>query len=677
MATKKYFSRDATLSNTIWALVTNFEVDDLFANDIDLISTKGTTAFPPAEEVQFSNGAFGQPTDLIVEWVTGEVPAGGFTLSGTMNFGFRARESNMTADMGLRARVYRRTPAGVYTEVAGGPFDDGVELSTSNTNMTWSGTPSTGLVFAERDRIAVRIYGEPGNSSGHYGIGIGLEVSSLPENLLFLNSEYNFFEIAETVAFLDPHVVTVAVTGVSSEGIVNDVDAEGDGGSSDGDIEVTGVSGSGVVNDVTTLVHGEGIATGVSGEGIVNDVDSSGDGIITITGVSGEGVVNSITASGHGNILVTSISGTGTVNNVTGFGIGNITVTGVSGSCTVNNVVGSGDGVTTGGSGSGIGVRYWGVEYWSEKYWAEYWGVGSGGSGGQFSGVQATGVVHSVTIRVDGIVQPSGVSCTGTVGNLQTSGTANRVITGVSVSGVVHNVTPRGITNVPATGVTSTGVIHSVTVIGVGTCSTVGVSGEGEVHSVETSGSANRQITGVNATGIPGNCTPRVYTVALLTPVSSTAFVQSLTARGDGRAFALEGVDALTDVHSPTTRGDANRLLGQVAASAIICDVTPIAITRVAVSGVQALANVDTVSIYCDGYGLPVSAVGLGVPGSIAGTGTANREISSVSAIGSVQDSFAVGINNASVTGVQAVGIIQEVEADGDNMTGNFFLFFT
>lgn len=223
MATKKYFSETPALSSTIWALVTNFDDGDGFSFDSDRISTTASTAFPAPEETQFTDDVNGQPTGQVVEWVTGETPAGGFTLSGTMNFGLRARESNMNADMGLRIRVYRRTPAGVYTEVAGGPFDDGVELSTTNNDMTWSGTPSTGLAFAEGDRIAVRIYGEPGNSSSHYGIGVGFSEPAIPDNIFWLHRSANFFEIAENVSFLDPLHQTVFPLPAGTGGIGPDV----------------------------------------------------------------------------------------------------------------------------------------------------------------------------------------------------------------------------------------------------------------------------------------------------------------------------------------------------------------------------------------------------------------------------------------------------------------------
>lgn len=152
-------------------------------------------------EIQFdlTSGASGQ----VIEWVSGRTPAGGFTLSGAMNFSFRARESNMNANIGMRARVYRRTPAGVYTEVGGGPFNDGVELGTSNAVMTWSGTPSAGLAFAENDRVVVRFFITNVGTMGGGFQGIGVDCLEL--------GGYSgaFLELNETVTF-KPDVPSVS-----------------------------------------------------------------------------------------------------------------------------------------------------------------------------------------------------------------------------------------------------------------------------------------------------------------------------------------------------------------------------------------------------------------------------------------------------------------------------------
>lgn len=93
----------------------------------------------------------------VLEWISGRVPAGGFTLSGTMTFNIWASESNMSANAGGRARYYIRTAAGSETEIATSPADDGVEFGTSRAAMNWTEVP-TSTAFSENDRLVVRYF---------------------------------------------------------------------------------------------------------------------------------------------------------------------------------------------------------------------------------------------------------------------------------------------------------------------------------------------------------------------------------------------------------------------------------------------------------------------------------------------------------------------------------------
>lgn len=104
-------------------------------------------------QIQWTKTAGG----AVLEWISGRVPAGGFTLAGTMSFSIWALENNMSANAGARVRVFKRTGAGVETEVLGGPYNDGVEFGTTATEMTWTGAP-TSTAFAENDRLIVRYY---------------------------------------------------------------------------------------------------------------------------------------------------------------------------------------------------------------------------------------------------------------------------------------------------------------------------------------------------------------------------------------------------------------------------------------------------------------------------------------------------------------------------------------
>lgn len=92
----------------------------------------------------------------VIQWVSGRAPAGGFTLTST-DIQIWAQESQGTANCGGRYRVFKRTSAGVETELGGGPFNDGVEFGTSSAAMTWIGNV-TDTAFAEDDRILLKVY---------------------------------------------------------------------------------------------------------------------------------------------------------------------------------------------------------------------------------------------------------------------------------------------------------------------------------------------------------------------------------------------------------------------------------------------------------------------------------------------------------------------------------------
>jgi hypothetical protein len=164
----------------------------------DMVTTAGssvttgvvnTTA--SGTQIQWTKTAGGS----VLEWISGRVPSGGFTLSGTMTFSLWCAESNMSANIGARARVFKRTSGGSESEVGGGPYDDGVELTvTTQTEMTWTGTPtSTG--FSENDRIIVRYYitNVGTMASGHTG--------TMNYDAADAATGDSFFQINENVTF--------------------------------------------------------------------------------------------------------------------------------------------------------------------------------------------------------------------------------------------------------------------------------------------------------------------------------------------------------------------------------------------------------------------------------------------------------------------------------------------
>lgn len=128
-------------------------------------------------------------------WISGRVPAGGFTLTTTDIDGW-LRESNMNANCGGRFRVFKYTPGApaTLTELGGGPFNDGVEFGTASASMTWAGNV-TDQAFAENDRIVLKLYitNVGTMASGH--------TCTLDFNAADASTGDSFFNIAETVTF--------------------------------------------------------------------------------------------------------------------------------------------------------------------------------------------------------------------------------------------------------------------------------------------------------------------------------------------------------------------------------------------------------------------------------------------------------------------------------------------
>jgi len=140
-------------------------------------------------EIQWTQTAGG----ALVQWVSGRVPAGGFTLT-TTDISIWAHETSATANDGGRYRVFKRTAAGVETEIGGGPFDDGVEFTkTTPTEMTWAGNV-TDQAFAENDRILLKVYITNIGTMGNF-------TSVLTYDAADAATGDSFFNIAETVTF--------------------------------------------------------------------------------------------------------------------------------------------------------------------------------------------------------------------------------------------------------------------------------------------------------------------------------------------------------------------------------------------------------------------------------------------------------------------------------------------
>lgn len=165
------------------------------ASDTDVVDSVAS-----GTEIQWTQETV---SDIEVQWVSGRAPVGGFTLT-TTDISIWAQESAMTVNAGGRYRVFKRTLAGVETEVLGGPFDDGVEFGTAATEMLWTGDV-TDTVFIEDDRILLKIY-----ITNAPTLTMGAGTCTLTFNAADAATGDSFFNIAETVVFKPEDVIAGA-----------------------------------------------------------------------------------------------------------------------------------------------------------------------------------------------------------------------------------------------------------------------------------------------------------------------------------------------------------------------------------------------------------------------------------------------------------------------------------
>ena len=133
-------------------------------------------------EIQITDVAGG----TTVAWISRRIAAA-ITIT-SMDVLVYAFESNMAANVGGRARIFKRAPGGTETELGGGPFDDGVEFGTGFALMSWT-CNVTDTAFAENDRILLKLYlTNIGTMAGGYTATID-------------NGNPNRVDILETVTF--------------------------------------------------------------------------------------------------------------------------------------------------------------------------------------------------------------------------------------------------------------------------------------------------------------------------------------------------------------------------------------------------------------------------------------------------------------------------------------------
>lgn len=229
----------------------------------------------------------------VVEWISGRSPTGGWTLSGTVTFSIWAQESNMNANIGARARLFKRTSGGTVTEIGGGPWNDGVEFSTSATEMVWTGTP-TSTSFAEDDRLIVR----------YYITNVGTMGSGFTGTLTFNGADGatgdSFVQINENITFKPDSVddsdtpTTVSSTGEATAASVS-IGAD-----------ATGVEGGGAASAPTASISG--FPTTASGAGtlgapsltLISNDDDTPNGVLSVGVAVPPGPAISITPLGSG-----------------------------------------------------------------------------------------------------------------------------------------------------------------------------------------------------------------------------------------------------------------------------------------------------------------------------------------------------------------------------------------
>ena len=136
----------------------NTQANAIGATYYDMLTTAGASAdtgvvasTTAGTEIQLTKTSGG----ALVNFVTPPLSAG-FTLT-TADLSIWAKEDNVLTNVGGRARLFRRQSGGTETELAGGPFDDGVEFTTTDAEYTWTAN-FTDTAFIAGDRLLLKLY---------------------------------------------------------------------------------------------------------------------------------------------------------------------------------------------------------------------------------------------------------------------------------------------------------------------------------------------------------------------------------------------------------------------------------------------------------------------------------------------------------------------------------------
>lgn len=143
-------------------------------------------------EIQWTNDT---TSDRVIAWASRKLSSG-LTLT-TSDISIWASESNMSANAGGRFRVFKLAVNGTETELAGGPFNDGVEFGTAAAEMLWAGN-FTDTAFAAGDRVVVKVY------ITNVGVMGGGFTCTLTYNAADAATGDSFFNLNENLSFSQP-----------------------------------------------------------------------------------------------------------------------------------------------------------------------------------------------------------------------------------------------------------------------------------------------------------------------------------------------------------------------------------------------------------------------------------------------------------------------------------------
>src|SRR5512139_2024524 len=118
------------------------------------VQTKIVNTAAGGTDIQWTVSAGG----AVIEWCSPSLTEA-VNISGTVTINIWAQESNMSANAGGRARLYKVSADRATWTAIGGPWDDGVEFGFggSRTVFHWTGA-TTATDFAVGERIGVRLY---------------------------------------------------------------------------------------------------------------------------------------------------------------------------------------------------------------------------------------------------------------------------------------------------------------------------------------------------------------------------------------------------------------------------------------------------------------------------------------------------------------------------------------